>query len=82
MLRTLARLRPSPFLARTRTRTFATEPRMDRYLADVDPPVCSLNIKPAFDALTQEESESCFAPRCCGWLVCLGGSVGWDRGRS
>ncbi|KAK4705199.1 dipeptidyl-peptidase III, partial [Phenoliferia sp. Uapishka_3] len=41
---------------------------MDRYLCDVNPPVCSLNIKPAFDALTKQEklyshhlSQACWA---------------------
>lgn len=29
----------------------------ERFLADKEPPVCSLNIKDAFAALTKEESE-------------------------
>jgi len=34
----------------------ASNPHMDRYLADKAPPVCSLNIADSFKALTKQES--------------------------
>ena len=44
----------SPALAQRMSSTLAQE----RYLADAEPPVCSLTIKDAFAALTKSESES------------------------
>lgn len=61
-LRTSSRPLPPTFAQLSRpsqlphTRTMATQVD-DRFLADAKPPVCSLNIKDAFAALTKEESK-------------------------
>lgn len=56
------------------TRTMATQVD-DRFLADAKPPVCSLNIKDAFAALTKEESKY----RIRRLLAGEAGPVGDDR---